>query len=151
MLIKSTSTEDRYTIRRVDPDYQGKGTFIWANGSRYEGEFLDGRLQGSGVFYWPDGSSFRGEWIENLPHGKGIYIWPDGRQIEGEWDRGNTRLDPGRTSTRVEAPSAAKQGITSGTDAEMLKRLQDDLQLRLNEEEAGRKEAEEAKDRKSVV
>lgn len=86
MLIKGTTTENRYLIKWTQPDYQGKGTYIWPNGSRYQGEFSNGRIEGTGAFYWPDGSSFRGEWHEDLPQGKGIFTWPDGKQYEIESD-----------------------------------------------------------------
>lgn len=36
-----------------------------------------------------DGSSYEGEWVNGVPDGYGIYIWPNGDKYEGEWDKGN--------------------------------------------------------------
>ena len=35
-----------------------------------------------------DGSSYEGEWVNGAPDGYGIYIWPNGDKYEGEWDKG---------------------------------------------------------------
>ena len=42
----------------------GKGVFLEADGTRYEGEWIDGRLAGFGVKSRPDGSRYEGEWVD---------------------------------------------------------------------------------------
>jgi len=36
----------------------GKGTLHFADGSRYEGEFLDNEISGYGEYYWSDGKIY---------------------------------------------------------------------------------------------
>lgn len=31
----------------------GRGRFLWADGSRYEGEFVDNNIEGQGTYVWP--------------------------------------------------------------------------------------------------
>ena len=40
----------------------GKGTFKWANGNSYEGDFKKNNMEGRGVFKWADGRIYIGEW-----------------------------------------------------------------------------------------
>lgn len=40
----------------------GRGIFTWADGRRYEGDYIDDKKQGLGVFLWPDGRKYEGEW-----------------------------------------------------------------------------------------
>lgn len=42
----------------------GKGTFIWPDKRRFEGNYKNGKKHGKGVFYWPDGNKCEGEWEE---------------------------------------------------------------------------------------
>jgi hypothetical protein len=36
----------------------GKGTYIWENGRKYQGEYFNDKKHGSGKYYWPDGKVF---------------------------------------------------------------------------------------------
>ena len=43
---------------------EGKdGIFTWADGRRYEGDYVQDKKEGHGVFYWPDGRKYDGEWM----------------------------------------------------------------------------------------
>ncbi len=145
MLIKGTTTENIYQIRWAQPNYQGKGTYSWPNGSRYDGEFLDGKLQGHGIFFWPDGSSYKGEWHEDLPHGKGTFTWPDGRHVEIEWEHGKAKQEgvphPAEEDLKHVVPDESR--LKGGDEEE--KRLIAELQDRLSNEQAKRKAEEEAR------
>lgn len=57
----------------------GKGTYIWADKSRYDGEFVDSEPHGKGRFVWPDGSKYDGEWDTGYMHGKGILYDASGK------------------------------------------------------------------------
>ena len=54
----------------------GRGTFRWASGERYDGQWLDGREEGRGTFTWPDGSYFDGNWAAGEKHGMGMWAPP---------------------------------------------------------------------------
>jgi hypothetical protein len=50
MLLIESIDEKKYLVAWSEPGYQGRGKFVWSDGSRYEGEFSDGALQGFGTF-----------------------------------------------------------------------------------------------------
>ena len=66
-----------------------QASFVWSDGSRYDGDVIDGELNGNGEYVWPDGSHYEGEFLNGNPHGMGIYSWPDGSQYIGEFREGN--------------------------------------------------------------
>ena len=51
----------------------GRGTFYFANGERYEGDWKDSQLHGRGTYYFANGDECEGDWRENrlLGTGKG--------------------------------------------------------------------------------
>ncbi len=48
----------------VDNCATGTGTYYFANGDRYEGEWKDGNKDGLGTYYFADGNRAKEEWIE---------------------------------------------------------------------------------------
>ncbi len=44
-----------------------------------------GMKHGVGSFVWADGSTYTGEFFRNNIHGKGVYKWADGREFTGDW------------------------------------------------------------------
>lgn len=38
----------------------GQGVFLWADGRKYTGQYLDDKKHGEGTFEWPDGRKYRG-------------------------------------------------------------------------------------------
>eukprot|EP00960_Hanusia_phi_P054807 762781-Hanusia_phi.AAC.10 len=65
-----------------------RGTFIYADGSRYEGEFVDGRFEGKGKRTYHDGSEYSGSFHDGRRHGKGVYWDVDGNVYDGEFLEG---------------------------------------------------------------
>jgi len=128
MLTKGKTEEEKYQITRMAVEDRGRGTFVWPDGSRYEGELYHGCLQGYGTFKWPDGSFYRGEWKNNLPHGRGVFKWADGNQFEGEWEEGEPKTE----------------ATGQGAGIETLDKVEEEARLKA-EEEARRKAAEEAR------
>ncbi|QYX32186.1 protein kinase domain-containing protein [Sphaerospermopsis torques-reginae] len=96
--------------------FVGKGTMIFTNGSRYDGEFKNGKRYGCGRFVypvnisyyeyyigqfvndkfnglgkikWKDGSEYRGHFRDSKCDGKGIFQFPDGSFKSGVWQNGD--------------------------------------------------------------
>ena len=47
------------------------------------GSYLLSKKEGKGKYVWADGSTYNGEWIDNKINGYGIYLWADGRKYYG--------------------------------------------------------------------
>jgi hypothetical protein len=71
----------------------GQGTYNYANGNQYIGEFKDGRHHGQGTYTFAersfDGDQYIGGWKDNKIHGQGTYTWADGNQYIGGWEDNN--------------------------------------------------------------
>jgi hypothetical protein len=46
----------------------GKGTYYYAGGNKYIGDWIDGYKTGHGVFIWSDGSQYQGSCPEKIGH-----------------------------------------------------------------------------------
>jgi hypothetical protein len=66
----------------------GKGTLTYADGRRYEGDFSDGQRHGTGMMTWPDGRRYSGDFQHGERTGKGTMTYPDGRRYVGEFRDG---------------------------------------------------------------
>ena len=65
----------------------GKGTFKWPNGDRYEGDWVNGQRTGQGKYFYNDGGGiYTGEWKNNNRHGEGTMIWNDGVKEVAIWE-----------------------------------------------------------------
>jgi hypothetical protein len=40
-------------------------------------------MDGTGEFVWPDGRKYVGNYVEDKKHGFGEFEWPDGRKYKG--------------------------------------------------------------------
>lgn len=49
----------------------GRGHMIWADGRRYDGEWLENRCNGRGVLTYRDGRRYEGEYKLDKMHGRG--------------------------------------------------------------------------------
>jgi hypothetical protein len=63
----------------------GFGTYIWASGNSYTGDFKDGNLNGKGSLHLTSGDSFSGEFKDGLKSGFGIYTWENGEKYIGQY------------------------------------------------------------------
>lgn len=80
---------DRYEGHKRGNMNHGQGTYIWADGARYEGEFQKSRLTGFGMLYDSQGRKFfEGEFKNDQPEGLGTLYFNDGRRYVGEWKNG---------------------------------------------------------------
>lgn len=65
--------------------YNGFGTYVWNDGSRYEGNFKNGERNGEGIYYYPKGAKYIGKQVDGKRNGWGTYYYPNGDKYEGEW------------------------------------------------------------------
>ena len=65
-----------------------QGVQIYADGSKYEGEWREGLKHGEGIFTWNDGRSYVGEYKNDKKHGRGTYTWTNGCEYSGQWRNG---------------------------------------------------------------
>jgi len=42
-------------------------------------------MDGTGTYTYADGRKYVGDWSENKMHGKGVFSWEDGRKYEGDY------------------------------------------------------------------
>ncbi len=66
----------------------GEGIFAYANGSKYEGQFLNGMIDGWGTWYYPNGDKYIGSFKNNHPNGTGNLYEASGNITSGEWSKG---------------------------------------------------------------
>jgi hypothetical protein len=92
----------------------GYGKRYWtsgeANGTCFEGNFVNGKMNGQGSMLWANGRWYEGDWLEDKRHGKGteynvqfkrtdkgdyrdgyrkgrgVMKWENGNRYEGTWD-----------------------------------------------------------------
>jgi hypothetical protein len=50
--------------------YEGNGKYSWANGDRYEGQYVKNKKHGAGHFTGADGSHYHGEFKDGVKTGK---------------------------------------------------------------------------------
>jgi hypothetical protein len=66
-----------------------KGTYTYANGNVYVGEFVNNWRHGYGKLEFANGDVYEGQWIDGKKNGHGKYTHDDGSVYEGEWTDGN--------------------------------------------------------------
>lgn len=77
---------NRYIGEIMNDLPNGKGTMIYTNGCRYEGEWSNGEWSGRGVFTDVSGRIDSGEFRHNVRTGSGRIVLPDGSRYEGGWN-----------------------------------------------------------------
>ena len=89
--IDEGNLDKEVTLEMIEDGYTGKGTYTWASGNKYVGEYKDGRRHGQGTFTDADGDNYVGEWTNGKKHGQGTYSYTSnagqgGHKISREWD-----------------------------------------------------------------
>ena len=74
--------------RNAAGEEEGRGTYRYANGAVYEGEWKAGKQEGRGKFRWDDGDEYEGEFKADQIEGHGTYRFANGDVYEGEWMAG---------------------------------------------------------------
>ena len=65
----------------------GQGTYRAADGTSYEGGFLDKQFHGTGKLQRPDGARYEGDWVNGKKEGYGILKLPNGDSYTGYFQR----------------------------------------------------------------
>ena len=63
----------------------GQGTYNYASGSQYIGEWKDGNFHGQGTYNFANGDQYIGEYKDDKRHGQGTYTWVSGTSKKGIW------------------------------------------------------------------
>ncbi len=61
----------------------GKGTFIWPNGDKYNGNWKNQKPHGLGTFKWVNGTKYIGDWELGIQNGQGTVTWANGDKYIG--------------------------------------------------------------------
>jgi hypothetical protein len=84
---------------------EGKGSAKGANS--YEGDFVKGRPDGKGVYVWEDGSRLDGSFKGGKAHGEGVYVSAKGVRYEGQFVDGKLAAMKSADCPKVPAPVLA--------------------------------------------
>ncbi|MFH0893038.1 MAG: hypothetical protein V2A54_01280 [Bacteroidota bacterium] len=76
---------DKYEGYWKNGKREGKGTYTYANGSKYVGNTIANKRNGYGVFTWASGDKYEGGWKDGKKHGDGKYYFADGTSKTGTW------------------------------------------------------------------
>jgi hypothetical protein len=92
----------------------GLGILMWADGSRYLGEWLSDKRSGHGVQLFSDGSSYTGQFLASRRHGHGAALAVDGAQRCGWWQFGELHAQDRYTLRAARRPSGRGAGAGAG-------------------------------------
>jgi hypothetical protein len=69
---------------------QGRGSFSWDDGRRYEGEYYRDLKHGKGKLTWACGKYYDGQWLNGVMDGFGLFkdSMPQSIERMGEWKQG---------------------------------------------------------------
>jgi uncharacterized membrane protein len=66
------------------------GTFTWADGSNYQGSYVNEKRNGRGILNYADGSRYEGYWKDDEEHGEGKMYWAkQDKTYQGNWVNGS--------------------------------------------------------------
>ena len=80
---------DKYNGNWKNEKPHGLGTFIWVNGTKYIGDWEFGIQNGQGTVTWANGDKYIGGRKNGEADGQGTFIYADGTAQSGEWKNGN--------------------------------------------------------------
>tara|TARA_B100001778_G_scaffold178964_1_gene147191 strand:+ start:7068 stop:7490 length:423 start_codon:yes stop_codon:yes gene_type:complete len=76
---------DKYEGQWVDSKMHGFGKYEFANGDRYNGDFHDNKRDGSGTYVWKDKGIYKGQWKADKREGSGTFKWTNSATYIGFW------------------------------------------------------------------
>ncbi len=100
---------------RYDGEYRngqrnGCGTFTFENGRRYVGEFQNDLFSGRGIWILENGDRYIGDFEFNRCNGEGVYMFADGTSKSGIWQQGRL-VDGDVTCDSASADSSVRDPI----------------------------------------
>ena len=87
-----------YEGEYAEDKMHGKGTWTYADGTEfkvYQGEFLHGKRHGRGKITYTNGNSHDGEYAEDKEHGRGTFTFADGKVQIGHYEPGEPYVGHG--------------------------------------------------------
>mmetsp|Transcript_26727 Transcript_26727/g.41821 ORF Transcript_26727/g.41821 Transcript_26727/m.41821 type:complete len:321 (+) Transcript_26727:173-1135(+) len=63
--------------------------YVWEDGARYEGKWLNGKMHGFGMYTEVDGSRYEGQWYEGKMQGRGMQVFAKGDRYDGDYHDGH--------------------------------------------------------------
>lgn len=66
----------------------GKGTFEYANGDKYVGDWKDDMQHGKGIYFFHTGDRYEGAYVQGERTGAGIYYHANGNKYVGNFKDG---------------------------------------------------------------
>jgi hypothetical protein len=85
----------------------GRGTYLFAGGNKYVGDFENRLPNGTGKITYANGDVYEGEIEQGLLHGKGVMISANGNKVQGIWGRG--------IFIKTEVPEAGSNIVSQNT------------------------------------
>ena len=70
------------------------GTFTWASGDKYVGEWKDDKQNGQGTATWANGDKYVGDWKDDKRNGQGTFTSASGKYV-GEFKDGDFQTASG--------------------------------------------------------
>jgi len=84
----------------VKDKFQGQGTYIWPDRSKYIGAWEQGVQNGYGIYFYPNGDKYTGYFRDNLFQGQGKYTWVNGTSQSGMYEKGElVKSDKGQVTS----------------------------------------------------
>ena len=82
------SNGDKYEGTWVNQKMHGQGTYYYKNGNIYKGGFKNNMLDGTATFTAHNGDKYVGQYKKNEMEGEGTYFYKDGKVEKGLFVKG---------------------------------------------------------------
>jgi hypothetical protein len=104
--IAEKPTTPAETLQDCNKNYckNGRGTFLYGDGSKWIGEFKDGVPDGQGTCMYVNGDKYVGHFEHHAPQGEGTMYHSNGRIVSAIWEYGRPIGDIPSNSKITNAP-----------------------------------------------
>jgi hypothetical protein len=86
----ATATPTNEVLQDCNKSYcrEGRGTFVYGDGSKWIGDFKDGVPEGQGTCVYANGDKYIGRFERHAPQGEGTMYHANGRIVSAVWEYG---------------------------------------------------------------